>query len=119
MQERPKLIVRAKGKAQGRGIGSSIGSQRGINGIPRVNIPHIPPEFLHHLSETESESKRPLTPSVHRPVVHIPSVERIASDGNNSERTKSTINSSEGIAVDPDRTIRFKDQGFSSNPFDD
>ena len=78
VRERPKLIVRAKGKAQGRGIGSSssIGSRRGINGIPRVNIPHIPPEFLHHLSETESESKRPLTPSVHRPVVHIPSVER-------------------------------------------
>jgi len=93
VRERPKLIIRAKRK-----------------GRPRVKIP---PEFLVNFSE----AKRPLTPSVHRPLLHIPAVDRIASDGG-SERTKSTINSSEGVAVDPETSIRFQNDEKSSNLFD-
>jgi hypothetical protein len=101
VRERPKLIVRAKkDKRKARAVNTN-------------------PFFLDF-----NQQKRPLTPSVHSPLVHVGSMRSRRSttlSESGSDRTTPTIHSSSTATSGEgnDDTVRFKTKKRSNNPFDD
>ena len=102
VRKRPKLIVRKK-RDKGRSRG--------------MNTNHFFVDFNEQKQRLLNPSQRPLTPSVHRPLVHVSSF----FNESGSEKTTLTINSSSTVTasgIGNNERVRFSNKETSTNPFD-